>query len=85
METRGAAPASPPRTCAARYLVLCVIFARHQDEEPPGVTATMAAQRKVYRANEELERSLGQPVLSVLDPTGGTVPLPTTAPGDLDA
>ena len=61
-------------------------FARHhQDEEPPGVTATMAAQRKVYRANEELERSLGQPVLSVLGPTGGTVLLPTTASGDLDA
>ena len=66
--------------------MLCVTFARHhQDEEPPGVTATRAAQRKVYRAHEELERSPGQPVLSVLDPTGVTVLLPTTAPGDLDA
>jgi hypothetical protein len=45
----------------------------------------MAAQRKVYRAHEELERSLGEPVLSLLDTTGGTVLLPAAAPGDLDA
>lgn len=68
-----------------RYLVLCVTFARHQDEEPPGVGATMAAQRKVYRADEELERSIGEPVLSLLDTNGGTVLLPAAAPGDLDA
>jgi len=68
-----------------RYLVLCVTFARHQDEGPPGVGATMAAQRKVYRANEELERSIGEPVLSLLDTNGGTVLLPAAPPGDLDA
>lgn len=53
----------------ARYLVLSLRFARHPDEDLPGAGGAMAAQRKAYRATEEL----GGQVLTMLDPTGGVV------------
>ncbi|AHH96275.1 PucR family transcriptional regulator [Kutzneria albida] len=61
-----------------RYLVLSLTFEQHTDERVAGVGAAMAAQRKVYRATEVLRRSAGDGVLSLLDPTGGTVLLPVT-------
>ncbi|EWC61812.1 putative transcriptional regulator [Actinokineospora spheciospongiae] len=57
---------------APRYLVLRLAFAAHEDETEPGVDATMAAQRKVHRAEQELAAAVGEPVLSLLDTTGGT-------------
>ncbi|SDC21796.1 PucR family transcriptional regulator [Actinokineospora iranica] len=57
---------------APRYLVLRLAFAAHDDETEPGVDATMAAQRKVYRADQELADAVGEPVLALLDATGGT-------------
>ncbi|GAA1948984.1 helix-turn-helix domain-containing protein [Amycolatopsis minnesotensis] len=64
-----------------RYLVLALTFDRHEDERDAGVSAAMAAQRKVYRATEALRRSAGPGVLALLDPTGGTALLPVADTG----
>jgi hypothetical protein len=64
-----------------RYLVLALTFDQHEDERVAGVSAAMAAQRKLYRATEVLRGSAGDGVLALLDPSGGTALLPVTDTG----
>ncbi|WP_436492195.1 PucR family transcriptional regulator [Actinokineospora sp. HUAS TT18] len=67
-------------TLPTEYTVLTVAIGPHADEEPGGVSATIAARRKLRRAQAELNRLAGDRALALLDPTGGTILLP----GDKD-
>ncbi|WP_177242449.1 PucR family transcriptional regulator [Amycolatopsis marina] len=62
----------------ASYLVLVLRFGKHKDEQEDGVGATIAARRKLRRAQVELDRFTDDSVLSLLDPESGTVLLPGT-------
>lgn len=65
-----------------RYEVLALRFARHPDEDLPGAGGLMAAQRKAYRASEELDRICGEGTLALLDATGGMALLTESDPVD---
>jgi hypothetical protein len=65
-----------------RYLVLALRFARHPDEDLAGAGGLMAAQRKAYRAGEELDRRCGEGTLALLDAGGGIALLPRSAEDD---
>ena len=65
---------------ASRYLVLTLDVAAHPDETRPGTGAAIAGRRKIHRLSGELDAFAAEPVLSLLDTTGGLalVPLPDT-------
>ncbi|MFD9888523.1 PucR family transcriptional regulator [Amycolatopsis sp. NPDC059027] len=60
----------------SRFLVLHLRFGRHPAEDRPGTDGAMATQHKIHRATTELARTAGDPVLSLLDASGGTVLIP---------
>lgn len=61
---------------AASYLVLSLRFAPHPDEAERGVGAAIAARRKVRRLQSVVADTADEPVLSLLDPAGGSVLVP---------
>lgn len=61
----------------AGYLVLALRIGEHADEREGGVGAAIAARRKLRRLQAELGRYSDEPPLSVVDPSGGTVLLPS--------
>jgi len=63
---------------APSYVVLDVAIGEHPDEADGGVGAAVAARRKLRRVQGRVEHWVGQPVLGLLEPTGGPVLLATT-------
>ena len=70
---------------ASSYLVVALQLARHPDEGERGVGGAIAARRKVRRAQAALEEVAGEPVLSLLEPSGGSalVPMPAGTATDI--
>jgi hypothetical protein len=73
---------------AASYLVVALRMDRHEDETDQGVGGAVAARRKVRRVQGVLDEMAGEPVLSLLEPTGGLLllpggPQPPADPADL--
>lgn len=64
---------------APAYVALALDLGSGRDEAASGVAGAVAARRKVRRIQERLDAALGEPVLGLLDATGGTVLLPATA------
>ncbi|GAA2688162.1 PucR family transcriptional regulator [Nonomuraea recticatena] len=60
---------------ATRYLVLSVTLGAHPDER----SATTAARRRLHRVREATQRFSAEPVLSLLDLTGGLILVPELA------
>lgn len=58
------------------YVVMSLRIAPHPDEVDGGVGGTVAARRKLRRVHQGLDEWLGEPVLGLLEPGGGTVLLP---------
>ncbi|MFI7423455.1 PucR family transcriptional regulator [Nonomuraea sp. NPDC049684] len=63
---------------APRYLVLALSVGRHPDEESDEPGGSIAGRRKLHRIRTALQRGAAEPVLSVLDTTGGLVFVPVT-------
>ncbi|RSN02909.1 CdaR family transcriptional regulator [Nonomuraea sp. WAC 01424] len=63
---------------APRYLVLALAVGRHPDEERDEPGGSIAGRRKLHRIRTALRRGAAEPVLSVLDTTGGLVFVPIT-------
>jgi hypothetical protein len=61
---------------APRYLVLAVALGRHDDEKSAEPGGSIAGRRKLHRVATALRRHAGEPVLSVLDTTGGILLVP---------
>ena len=68
---------------APAYVVLALELGAARDEGATGVTGALASRHKVRRVQERLDALAGEPVLGLLDPTGGTVLLPAGAVEDL--
>lgn len=62
---------------ADSYLAMAVRLAPSGDERAAGVSSAVAGRRKVRRLVERLEQSAGGSVLSLLDPGGGLLLVPT--------
>jgi hypothetical protein len=60
------------------YVALAIDIGAHADEQDAGVAAAVAARRKLRRVQERLEATGSDPVLGLLDATGGTVLLPAS-------
>src|SRR5207248_3480319 len=67
-------------TVAPAYVVVALQIGAHPDESDKGVGGAVAARRKVRRAQRALDEWLGEPVIGLLDPTGGAVLLRTAPP-----
>ena len=63
-------------TLPTRYVVLALTLDEHPDEKTRGVSGPVAGRRKVRRVQARLDAAAGEPVLGLLDPTGGTALLP---------
>lgn len=61
---------------APAYAVLTLALGEHPDERRPDVSATVAARRKVRRAQAELDQRTRGQALHALGPRGGRVLLP---------
>jgi len=61
---------------AAAYLVVALSLGTHPDEAQKGVGGAIAARRKVRRVQAALDEIAGEPVLSLLEPSGGSALLP---------
>jgi sugar diacid utilization regulator len=61
---------------APSYVVLAIALGENRDERAAGVAAAVAARRKVRRVQERLDGAAGEPVLGLLDASGGTALLP---------
>ena len=61
---------------ASEYVVLALELEPHPDEKAAGVAGAVAARRKVRRVQARLDEHAGEPVLGLLDATGGVVLLP---------
>src|SRR5438067_605213 len=80
-------PGEPPEGLAARlgvhlapsFLVVAFQLGSHPDEREGGVGGAIAARRKVRRAQAALDDVAGEPVLSLLEPGGGSALLPLVA------
>ncbi|MEV2271678.1 PucR family transcriptional regulator [Nonomuraea africana] len=66
---------------AARYLVLAVTLGPHPGER----SAAIAARRRLHRLRDAAQRFSAEPVLSLLDPTGGLILVPDLAWGSAGA
>lgn len=64
---------------APSYVVLALELGPNRDERTAGVAGAVAARRKVRRVQERLDAAAGEPVLGLLDATGGAVLLPAAA------
>lgn len=64
---------------APSYVVLALELGENSDELAAGVAGAVAARRKVRRVQECLDAVVGEPVLGLLDASGGTVLLPEGA------
>ncbi|MEU5878850.1 helix-turn-helix domain-containing protein [Spirillospora sp. NPDC047279] len=64
---------------AACYVVMTLAFAAHPDENGTGQRARVAARRKIRRVRSVLDGFAGEPALTTLDGSGGTVLLPVPA------
>jgi hypothetical protein len=65
---------------APAYVVVALRMALHPDEsDERNVGGAIAARRKVRRAQAALDGWAGQPTVTLLDPSGGAVFLPTSA------
>jgi sugar diacid utilization regulator len=60
-----------------QYVVLVLSAAPHPDEIDESVSGPVAGRRKVRRIQEVFEQSTEEPVLSVLDPNGGVILIPS--------
>ena len=82
----------PPEGLAARlgvhlapsFLVVAFQLGSHPDEREGGVGGAIAARRKVRRAQAALDDVAGEPVLSLLEPGGGSALLPLVAGASAD-
>ena len=61
---------------APAYLVVALHLGRHPDESERGVGGAIAARRKVRRVQSTLDECAGEPVLSLLEASGGSALLP---------
>jgi hypothetical protein len=70
---------------APAYLVVALNLGRHPDEAERGVGGAIAARRKVRRVQGSLDDRAGDPVLSLLEPGGGTalLPMPVDSTGQV--
>jgi hypothetical protein len=64
---------------APAYVVLALSLGAHADEADRAVGGAVAARRKVRRVQRALDDLAGEPVVSLLEPTGGAALLPGTA------
>ena len=64
---------------APAYLVVALHLDRHPDESERGVGGAIAARRKVRRVQSSLDECAGEPVLSLLEASGGSALLPVPA------
>ncbi|MFC7306509.1 PucR family transcriptional regulator [Streptomyces monticola] len=64
---------------AALYVAMTLELGPHPDETMTGPGASIAARRKIRRVRSVLDRHTGEPALTALDSSGGTVLLPVTA------
>src|SRR3954451_17950950 len=64
---------------AHAYLVVTLRIGAHADESDEGVGGAVAARRKVRRGQSALDELAGAPALSLLEPSGGAVLLPTAS------
>ena len=62
---------------APAYVALALDIGSHADEQDIGVVGAVAARRKLRRVQERLDNIGKDPVLGLLDATGGTVLLPS--------
>jgi sugar diacid utilization regulator len=72
---------------APAYVVVVVRMAAHADEADRGVGGAVAARRTGRRAQSSIDAWAGMPVVSLLEPMGGAILLPTSvddAPGCAD-
>jgi hypothetical protein len=63
---------------ASAYLVAALRLAPHPDEAERGVGGAIAARRKVRRVQAALDEWAGEPVVGLLEPSGGAVLFPST-------
>lgn len=64
---------------APAYVVVALRIAPHPDEsDDKDVGGAIAARRKVRRVQAALDELTGEPAITLLDPTGGSVLLPTS-------
>jgi hypothetical protein len=63
---------------APAYLVVALRLGPHPDEADKGVGGAIAARRKVRRVQSALDEFAGEPVMTLLEPTGGSALMPTT-------
>jgi hypothetical protein len=61
---------------APRYVAMRLLLGAHPDDAAGDATAKVAARRRLRRLQAALDRFAHEPVLSALDPGGGTVLLP---------
>ena len=66
---------------APSYLVVSLHLDKHPDEAERGVGGAIAARRKVRRVQSTLDEWAAEPVLSLLEPSGGSALIPTGADG----
>jgi hypothetical protein len=64
---------------APGYLVVALHLDEHPDESERGVGGAIAARRKVRRVQSTLDEWAAEPVLCLLEASGGTALLPVTA------
>ncbi|RFU85288.1 PucR family transcriptional regulator [Streptomyces triticagri] len=69
---------------AALYVAMTLALGTHPDETVAGPGAGIAARRKTRRVRSVLDRHTGEPALTALDATGGTVLLPVAEPPSWD-
>jgi hypothetical protein len=62
---------------APAYVVVVLRMTAHPDEADKGVGGAVAARRKVRRAQQAIDEWAGEPVVTLLEPTGGAVLLPS--------
>lgn len=65
---------------APRYLVMAIALGRHDDEGSAEPGGFIAGRRKLHRVAAALRPYTGEPVLSVLDTTGGLLLVPCDDP-----
>ncbi len=68
-------------TIAAGYVLLALQVGTHPDEQGRPAGAAIAARRKLRRLQGRIEAYADGSALSLLDPSGGVVLLPTTGDG----
>jgi hypothetical protein len=66
---------------APGYLVVSLDLDEHPDESERGVGGAIAARRKVRRVQSTLDEWAAEPVLSLLEPSGGSALIPLAVDG----